>query len=151
MLTAAAVAADGRAHSLTLNVPAMSVLVLRHLDSQTGVGEVTPPAPADRLIERVWPNPLEGGAARVAPSRLAVESDVRVTILDTRGRLVATLPVERLSAGPHERSWDGTDGTRRRLPAGRLPGADGSGRRERRAEDHPEPVTRTLAPRPGTT
>lgn len=117
VLTAAAVAADGRAHSLTLNVPAMSVLVLRHLDSQTGVGEVTPPAPADRLIERVWPNPLEGGAARIA-FRLAVESDVRVTILDTRGRLVATLPVERLSAGPHERSWDGTDGAGRRLPAG---------------------------------
>lgn len=114
-LVAEAVPADGRAQSLALSLPAMSVVVLKHQTGQTGTPE-HPPVTADRLIQRVWPNPLEGSTT--VAFRLEGDSPVRIEVLDLRGRRVAVLSSEFLPAGMHERRWNGRDDHGRPVAAG---------------------------------
>jgi hypothetical protein len=53
------------------------------------------------------PNP-SNGVSTIA-FELAAEQDIRLDVLDVRGRLVRTLVENRLEAGAHDVSWDGRD------------------------------------------
>ncbi len=62
------------------------------------------------------PNPF-GASTRIAFD-LPRAGHVRVRILDSSGRLVRELADGDLAAGPHERAWDGLDGSGRPAPSG---------------------------------
>lgn len=67
----------------------------------------TPPGSpfAGRLIvEDPWPNPFN--PTTTLRFRLPADGPARVSVLDARGRRVATLLDARLAAGPHQLRWD---------------------------------------------
>ena len=57
----------------------------------------------------VTPNPVRFGSAGSIPYELRAEGQVRITLLDVRGTVVATLVDGVRSAGPHVEQWDGRD------------------------------------------
>jgi len=67
-------------------------------------------------LGQCWPNPFN--PATTIPFALAVEAHVRLSIYDTRGRLVTTIEDDVLAPGPYEREWNGTDADARRVASG---------------------------------
>jgi hypothetical protein len=99
------------------------------------------PRPPDDEVQHVPPGPpirtLDGGAARVADAvgllrlspnpvrggctirfRLAADGEASLVVLDVAGRPVRRLVRERLAAGEHHATWDGTDSAGRAAPPG---------------------------------
>lgn len=64
----------------------------------------------------VHSDPASAGA--VVTFSLATEEDVRVSVYDIRGRLVATVEEGRLPAGHHSVSWKGSDWSGKRVATG---------------------------------
>jgi endoglucanase len=82
-----------------------------------GIGTGGPAAiPSGFTLEPNSPNPFNP-ATRITYG-LAVECDVRITVVDAAGRLVRVLDEGRRARGPHAVSWDGLDGARLRSPGG---------------------------------
>lgn len=67
-------------------------------------------------LRQNYPNPVS--ASTRIPFHLAKRSHVRLTIHDTRGRLISTLLSQTMDAGAHAVAWDVTDESGLRLPAG---------------------------------
>lgn len=84
---------------------AWSTGTVEFIDITTEVATGTPPTRS--IVHAARPNPFN------PTTRLRIElpeaSDVRWEIYDVGGRLVRTLASGALSAGPHERSWNGMD------------------------------------------
>ena len=76
------------------------------LNNPTGIEDV-PVAGAVRLHMSAFPNPASGGTALSfsLPSRV----DVRLSVFDITGRLVAEIDAGSREAGPHTIPWDGRD------------------------------------------
>lgn len=62
------------------------------------------------------PNPFN--PSTTIPFSIAVEAHVRLSVFDTRGRLVATLEDDVLAPGPYERRWNGVDSDGSRVASG---------------------------------
>ena len=96
-------------------------------DYLAGATPVADELPGRAAFESIAPNPFN--PSTTIRFRLDAPGDVRLTILDVRGRLVRTVRVERLAVGPHTSTWDGRDDTGERVGSGmyfaRL--SDGSG------------------------
>ncbi len=80
--------------------------------------DVAPAQPVLAVIETAAssPNP-SSGQSRIAFS-LPERGEVRVSIVDLRGRLVASLPQGELAAGEHAIFWDGRAGNGERVASG---------------------------------
>ncbi|MEZ4654356.1 MAG: agmatine deiminase family protein [Candidatus Eisenbacteria bacterium] len=81
--------------------------------ASAGVGEL-PNAIASIRPSR--PNPFRDET--IFSFTLAYPDQVELAVFDTQGRLVRSLLVGQVSAGPHEVHWDGRDDAGRTLPAG---------------------------------
>lgn len=75
-----------------------------YLAGATGVPQVLR---GRAVIESIAPNPFN--PQTVIRFDLDRDSDVRMLVLDARGRLVRTLSVGTLATGPHAVTWDGRD------------------------------------------
>ncbi len=87
-------------------------------EETTAVADGGAPGAGSALrLDPISPNPLHPAATLrfVAASRVA---GARLTVYDVAGRLVRTLFDGDLDAGTHAVSWDGRDGTGRRLSSG---------------------------------
>jgi len=80
-----------------------------------GIGE--PTTPGGRLaIERLWPNPAQGGVQLELTARSTAE--VRASVHDVAGRRLSALVAERFTPRTHRLAWDGRDHAGRAAPAG---------------------------------
>jgi hypothetical protein len=69
----------------------------------------------------VVPNPLRARAATAGASvsfHLPRAGEVALSVLDVRGRRIATIARGSYEAGTHRASWDGRDAAGRAVPAG---------------------------------
>lgn len=98
-----ATSADGAAWAWqgSMNQLALTALASNEI-ATTGV-EMEPPG-AGLLLGPVFPSPTTGPASFVV--RSAGDDEVRLTLHDTSGRLVARRPPETLAAGTHTLSWN---------------------------------------------
>jgi subtilisin family serine protease len=89
-----------------LNPGYAGLLGAGRIDAAAAVGATTSsaPRPDESSSLRCGPNPFN--AATVVAFALAREAAVDLAVYDLRGRRVAMLAQERLSAGPHEVAWD---------------------------------------------
>jgi hypothetical protein len=84
-------------------------------DALTGApGGTTPAAYA---LRGAAPNPFNP-STRIVYEVPAGGGDVRLDVLDARGRIVRSLVAQRRAEGRHEATWNGRDDTGRRLPSG---------------------------------
>ena len=84
-------------------------------DALTGApGGATPAAYA---LRGAAPNPFNP-STRIVYDVPAGGGDVRLDVLDARGRIVRTLVAQRRGEGRHEAAWNGRDDAGRRLPSG---------------------------------
>lgn len=91
-------------------------LVLYYEDDSASSAPAASDVPPLAALTGAWPNPFN---PRVTLSyALPADGPVRLTIHDTRGRLVATLADGWRQAGPHTVSWDGRDRHGQPAPAG---------------------------------
>jgi 1,4-alpha-glucan branching enzyme len=97
---AEAVPLDGYAQSVTIELPAMALVVL----GPAGAVDA-PPATAPALALSVSPSPTRG--ATLVKLALPAAGPVRVTLLDAQGRRVAVLADGERAAGEHRLAWDG--------------------------------------------
>jgi len=67
-------------------------------------------------LEGVSPNPFN--PRTVIRFNLATSGPTELSIFDLRGHRVTTLVAENLAAGPHARTWDGTDLSGRTVASG---------------------------------
>ncbi len=74
----------------------------------TGSDEDVPVVPQDFVLKQNYPNPFN--PTTVINYTLPSRSDVEIAVYDILGRRVRTLLDETQAAGPHEVSWNGTDG-----------------------------------------
>jgi 1,4-alpha-glucan branching enzyme len=96
---------DGFAQSIVLALPKMGLLILSPEATSSVPGDDEEAVSRLRLSAPV-PNPFN---PRTSISFiLPAEGDVRLTVHDVSGRLVATLVNGRLRAGPHAVEWNGT-------------------------------------------
>ncbi len=103
-------AVDLSAGTATALVESEGTFELRFEDS------TFPPRPAQTDLEPPWPNPFNP-STRLAFS-LRSGSEVRLTIVDVRGRTVCVLADGYRAAGRHLVRWDGTDAHGRRVASG---------------------------------
>ncbi len=85
------------------------------LNSPTGIEDISE-AGAAELHMSAFPNPANGGTALSfsLPSRV----DVRLSVYDITGRLVAELDAGSREAGPHTVPWDGRDRSGAKVASG---------------------------------
>jgi hypothetical protein len=77
----------------------------------------TPPLLAHQVVlEPASPNPFN--PSTLIRFQLDRSADVRLTIVDLRGRHVRTLLVDRMDAGPHAINWHGRDDAGRSVASG---------------------------------
>jgi hypothetical protein len=74
-------------------------------------------APYKFAIDGPKPNP-SGGPSAISFT-LARRSEASLRIIDVQGRVVRTLPLGSLNAGPHRANWDGRDGHGKQVASGR--------------------------------
>ena len=84
-------------------------------DSLTGAPDGG--TPAAYALRGAAPNPFNPSTT-LSYDVPAGGGDVRLDVLDARGRLVRTLVAERRAEGRHEAAWNGRDDAGRRLPSG---------------------------------
>ncbi|MBK9303993.1 MAG: hypothetical protein IPM94_08925 [bacterium] len=84
-------------------------------DALTGAPGAEPPAAF--ALRGAAPNPFNPSTT-FSFDVPAGGGDVRLDVLDARGRIVRTLVAERRGEGRHEAVWNGRDGAGRRLPSG---------------------------------
>ncbi len=82
-------------------------------ESVVSAGDV--PA-SDTMLAPAWPNPLN--PATTIAFTLPTATDVRLTVLDSRGAVVSELVSTSLDAGRHEVTWRGRDDSGRVVPSG---------------------------------
>jgi hypothetical protein len=84
--------------------------------TEASPGAVPPEAPPALTPISVSPNPFRS-STRISWNQESA-GPVRAEIFDLKGRLVRRLEQSPQEAGPHEITWDGTDGSGRRVAAG---------------------------------
>jgi hypothetical protein len=82
----------------------------------TLTGEVAPVLPLQTVLHANSPNPFN--PRTTISFELATGGRVRLLVYGVDGRLVRTLAAEDLPAGRHDRTWNGTDDTGRRVASG---------------------------------
>lgn len=97
----------------------------------TGWIEGTAGAPYKFAIDGTKPNP-SGGPSAISFT-LSRRSEATLRFVDVRGRVVRTLPLGSLNAGPHRTSWDGRDDHGKQVASGRYYVVLSSGAEEVRA------------------
>jgi hypothetical protein len=83
----------------------------------TGWIEGTAGAPYKFAIDGAKPNP-SGGPSAISFT-LARRSEATLRVIDVQGRIVRTLPLGSLNAGPHRANWDGRDDHGKQVASGR--------------------------------
>ncbi len=97
--------------------PQEAMRVIDLLLGQTGVDEPDDPGEATGLhLAPPSPNPF--GPGTQLAYRISERADVKLSVYSVSGRLVRTLAVGEKPAGEHVASWDGRDGSGRRLASG---------------------------------
>lgn len=96
---------DGFSQSVLVNVPRMALVVLRY---GTGTVDVAPaPAAGALALAPAMPTPARGGAT--LRFTLPAAGEVRLAIVDARGRRIATLVDGVREAGTQSVRWNGAD------------------------------------------
>ncbi|MBN2356862.1 DNRLRE domain-containing protein [candidate division KSB1 bacterium] len=93
-------------------------LIVYYLDeSGTPVADADAEAmPLSHGLGQNYPNPFN--QATTIPVEIHRPVDVKLDVVDIRGRTVAVIHTGRLNAGTHRFSWDGRDATGRRVTSG---------------------------------
>jgi len=100
-----AIAQDGFGQSVAISLPRMALIVLR---PSTGTVDVTPADIGGALaLAPVVPTPARGPAT--LRFTMPAAGPAKLTVLDPRGRRIATLINGTLEAGTHVVRWSGTD------------------------------------------
>lgn len=82
----------------------------------TSVGDLPPGIPSGFVLFQNFPNPFNYGTHIIFG--LPEISEVSISISDVLGREVMTLPTQRLPAGYHNKTWDGTNASGYPLSSG---------------------------------
>ena len=86
------------------------------VSGETGIEDLSNLVPEEFALQQNYPNPFN--PATQISFALPVQSDVRLMIYDLLGRQVRGLLAEKLPAGYHAITWDGTDDRGRAMSSG---------------------------------
>ncbi len=86
------------------------------VSGETGIEDLSNLVPEEFALQQNYPNPFN--PATKISFALPVQSDVRLMIYDLLGRQVRGLLAEKLPAGYHAITWDGTDDRGRAMSSG---------------------------------
>jgi hypothetical protein len=98
---------DSSSKAYSRNLGTGSGIELVAINTFTDVAPQTAAVPHSFMLYDNFPNPFN--PSTTIRFSLSGPAAVSLRIYDAGGRLVRTLVEEPLSAGPHERAWDGAD------------------------------------------